>query len=86
MADFANGSTSRGMNSRTNDFRKIRVPARNQVHKSPFWKLALEIADEYKGKINPATKRKYTRDERLRIGVGVAGRIAGQQRRGRKHR
>lgn len=82
MADFSNSGEKSGdfSGSRGNEFHKVRVPPMKQRVKSNFWKLVMEVADGYKGKINPKTHRKYTKEERLRIGMAVAGKVASGQR------
>ena len=86
MAEFAgSGGNSRDFSgSRGNEFHKVKVPPPKQRAKSNFWKLVMEVADGYRGKINPQTHRRYTKEERLHIGLAVAGKVASGQRRGRK--
>ncbi len=81
MADFAQGSASRGFGgSSKSEFKKVKVPPLKVRNSSPFWKLVMEVAKGYRNKINPKTHRKYTRDERLHIGMAVAGRTAARRR------
>jgi hypothetical protein len=81
MADFSGSGSAREFGGGTSPrFRNPTVPSMKDAKKSPFWKLAFEIADSYKGKVNPKTKRKYTREERLHIGISTAGKIASRQR------
>jgi hypothetical protein len=80
MSEFAGSSRSLS-ESRKNEFHNVKVPPLKDRRNSPFWKLAMQVADEYKGKINPETKRKYTKEERIHIGISVAGKVAAGQRR-----
>lgn len=44
----------------------------------------MEVANGYKGKINPRTKKKYTKEERIEIGVRTAGKVAARKKKTKK--
>ena len=84
MAEFRSHGKEKLRESRSNEFRDTKVPSPGQIKKSKFWTLAMEVANGYKGKINPKTKKKYTKEERIEIGVRTAGKVAARKKKTKK--